>query len=59
LIPFSRAYEILGSLIVYCAEPLSGLPPITENVKIKEYFPELDINFEDNFLDQDISYCLI
>ena len=43
----------------FLSKHFSGLPPITENIKIKEYFPELDINFEENFLDQDISYFLI
>lgn len=43
----------------FLSKHFSGLPPITENVKIKEYFPELDINFEENFLDQDVSYSLI
>lgn len=43
----------------FLSKHFSGLPPITENVKIKEYFPELDINFEENFLGQDISYFLI
>lgn len=43
----------------FLSKHFSGLPPITENVKIKEYFPELDINFEETFLNQDISYFLI
>lgn len=43
----------------FIAKHFSGLPPLTENVKIKEYFPELDINFEEDFLEQDISYSLI
>ena len=43
----------------FLSKHFSGLPPITENIKIKEYFHELDINFEENFLDQDISYFLI
>lgn len=43
----------------FISKHLSGLPPITENVKIKEYFPELDVNFEEEFLEQNVSYSLI
>lgn len=51
----------VASLIVddFLTRHFSTLPSITEDFKIKEYFPELDVNFEEEFLEQDISYSLI
>jgi len=41
------------------AKHFTGIPPLTESVKIKDYFPELPISLEDDFCDQEVSYSLI
>lgn len=41
------------------AKHFTGIPPLTESVKIKNYFPELPISLEDKFFDQEVSYSLI
>ena len=43
----------------YIARHFSGLPPLSESVKIKDYFPELPINIEEEFINQDASYNLM
>ena len=43
----------------YIAKHFSGLPPLTDSVKIKDYFPELPINIEEEFIDQEASYRLM
>jgi hypothetical protein len=43
----------------YIAKHFSGLPPLTDSVKIKDYFPELPINIEEEFIDQETSYNLM
>lgn len=49
-----------GALIDdYIAKHFTGLPPLTESVKIKDYFPELPINIEEEFIDQEVSYQLL
>jgi len=43
----------------YIAKHFSGLPPLSDSLKIKDYFPELPINIEEEFIDQETSYNLI
>lgn len=43
----------------YIAKHFSGLPPLTDSVKIKDYFPELPVNIEEEFIDQEVSYRLM
>jgi hypothetical protein len=42
----------------YIAKHFTGLPPLSESTKIKEFFPELPINFETEFIDQETTYQL-
>lgn len=43
----------------YIARHFSGLPPLSDSVKIKDYFPELPVNIEEEFIDQEASYNLM
>ncbi|HMO39954.1 MAG TPA: hypothetical protein PKC76_09650 [Saprospiraceae bacterium] len=43
----------------YIARHFTGLPPLSDSVKIKDYFPELPINIEEEFIDQEASYNLM
>lgn len=43
----------------YIAKHFTGLPPLTDSVKIKDYFPELPENIENEFIDQEISIQLL
>lgn len=49
-----------GSIIdEYIAKHFTGLPPLSDSVKIKDFFPELPLNIENEFITQDVSYQLI
>ncbi len=43
----------------YIAKHFTGLPPLTDSVKIKDYFPELPEDIENEFIDQEISIQLL
>lgn len=43
----------------YIAKHFTGLPPLSESLKIKEFFPELPINVEEEFIDQETTYQLL
>lgn len=44
----------------YIAKHFNGLPPLTESVEIKNFFPELPtLNIEEEFINQETSYQLI
>lgn len=44
----------------YIAKHFTGLPPLTESVQIKNFFPELPtVNIEEEFINQETSYQLI
>lgn len=57
---FNYGATVGGSFVdEYIAKHFTGLPPLSDSVKIKDFFPELPINVEDEFIDQDVSYQLI
>jgi hypothetical protein len=43
----------------YIARHFNGLPPLSDSIKIKDYFPELPINIEEEYIDQEASYNLM
>ncbi|MEN9929649.1 MAG: hypothetical protein RLZZ231_1570 [Bacteroidota bacterium] len=43
----------------YIAKHFSGLPPLSEYVKIKDYFPELPVDVDEEFIDLDTTYSLM
>lgn len=43
----------------YIAKHFTGLPPLSDSVKIKDFFPELPINIEEEFISQEVSYQLL
>lgn len=57
---FNYSATVGGSLIdEYIAKHFTGLPPLSDSVKIKDFFPELPVSVEEEFIDQDVSYQLI
>lgn len=57
---FNYGATVGGSFLdEYIAKHFTGLPPLSESIKIKDFFPELPINIEEEFIDQDVSYQLI
>jgi hypothetical protein len=43
----------------YIAKHFTGLPPLSESLKIKDFFPELPLNVENEFIDQETTYHLL
>lgn len=57
---FNYGATVTGSFVdEYIAKHFTGLPPLSESVRIKDFFPELPLNVEEEFIDQDVSYRLI
>ena len=57
---FNYGATVAGSFVdEYIAKHFTGLPPLSESVKIKDFFPELPVSIEEEFIDQEVSYQLM